>query len=101
MSNEESQFSIIRTDNDSGNGKMTFLFCLRKLSFQPRYLGVFLHLCLCKKFLQARYLFALFGDYLRLHGVSILHLRLQLQIVVNWAFCGMEYERVMFISNVK
>jgi hypothetical protein len=50
--------------------------------------------------LQARYLFALLCDYLRLHGVSVIHLHLQLLIIMNWAFSGRDFERVMFISNV-
>jgi hypothetical protein len=94
------QFGIFRTNDNSRNGEMTSLFRLGKFGFKPSYLRVFFYLYFCKKFLQARYLFALLCDYLRLHGVSVIHLHLQLLIIMNWAFSGRDFERVMFISNV-
>lgn len=95
------QLRIRRANDDSGNREMAFLFCLRKLSLKPRYLGIFFYLCLCKKLLQARYLFALFEDYLRLNGIGFIHVRLQWQIFINWVFYGCEWRRVILAPNVK
>lgn len=66
---------------------LVFLFFI-ECCFKPSNLGLIFYLFFCKKFLQARYLFVLFRNYLLLKGISLLHLRLQWNIFLNWLFLG-------------
>ena len=69
---------INRLIRKSPDNYLVFVFLFfREFCLKPGNLRVFLHLYSCHKFLQARYFSALFGDYLRLKGISVLHLQLQ------------------------
>jgi|GEM_PF-5654410 len=75
------------------------LFFFGKLCLKFSYLGIFLYLYFCNKFLQARYLFTLFNYYLFVNGISFIHFKLQYEIFINWLFWGRKFEVVLFTTQ--